>query len=51
MVCAVLLGAAAPRLLREDVAAQLLPKGLALCQARDAATRACAHRLESAWLL
>ena len=35
VVCAALLGAAAPRLLREDVAAQLLPKGLALCQARD----------------
>jgi len=35
VVCAALLGAAAPRLLREDVAVQLLPKGLALCQARD----------------
>ena len=34
MVCAALLGLAAPRLAREDVAAQLLPKGLLLCQVR-----------------
>ena len=32
VVCAALLGLAAPRLAREDVAAQLLPKGLLLCQ-------------------